>query len=190
MLRSKGKVSVEIDYRGSATLLYFRRSMRWLAIVPLLFMLAIAVVGGIVATAIAAAVFADNLAFVVLFMAVWALAGLIIIGVSIFHAFGREYLIAHANELVHVYRLFWVDWPRPFAAEKIKSLKFVADNPRRTVKVNGTKIPQSALCVHLSTGKAYIGTGISRTEADRAIAAIQERIYVRRPRDSDVAEPA
>lgn len=174
-------VRAEVEVGQGFTTVAFRRANRWMKL-PAIILLAVGWgLGGIFAMVlIFASTRADWLPFV--WLPAWIVLGLGMLVVMIWRTLALEQIVARATGLQLVQRILALRFSRDIPAGTIGDIRWVADDPSRTVIVNGRRIPQSALAISADGRHYRCATGITEAEAETAMAAIRQRLVLPRER--------
>lgn len=169
---------VRIDYgQGVTTATIYSRGTIMSAIVTLFF-LGFWTFGGLFAGAMLAVELkrGGSGAFLMIWLAIWVLAEFFGFAALLWQLFGRT-VVSASNAGVKISRkVFFFGLTSHLPALSISRFSFVLDDPSLSVKVNGRRIPQSALRVHTADRTYSMGRGIGRDDADAIIKAFQQRI--------------
>jgi len=125
----------------------------------------------------------DNAWILPIWLTVWGLVGLVFFVGLLWSALGVESLIARSGSLTLMRRLAILRTPFVSPADSISDIRWVADNPRRMVRINGRRIPQTGIEI-VSNGRAIIcAEGIGEPEAASAIAELRQRLVIPKRRE-------
>lgn len=109
----------------------------------------------------------------------WGLGGVFGLGLMLMNALGVESIIARSESLTLMRRLLLLRFPARVAAEDLVDIRWVPDDPARTVRVNGRRIPQTSIEIVTGSRRLAGARGIGEAEAQVAIAALRQRLVTR-----------
>jgi len=115
-------------------------------------------------------------AFFQIWLVAWSVAELVGLCMIAWRLFGRIVVEARATGLTVTRKIFFLGPKTTVPASAFSGLSWVPDDRARTVTVNGRRIPQPALMARATTGPFRIAYGISRDDADIAVAAVRQRL--------------
>ena len=170
-------VRAEVNHGQGFSEIVFRRTDRWKGAIRLLFLVPAWLFGGLFAFVLLS-VGNDNGLMLTAWLVLWGLGGLVLFGVIVWSSFAVESLIVRSDELTLLRRLLVLSRPTVLPAAELRDIGWLADNLRRSVRVNGRRIPQTALNIETESGSFTCAAGISETEAQSTIAAVQQRLRI------------
>lgn len=174
------EVRVEIDHQQGVTEVRLRRPRRWLNIVTIVPVTALWLLGaGFAALMLGVS---DQTWFMVTWLTLWVLGGGVMLLALVLGAFTTETLLARSDGVTLLRRLLLLKLPTELPAGDVAELRWIADSPTRVVRVNGRRIPQTALEVPGNPHPVQFARGIGKPEAESVIAAIRQRLVVPRGR--------
>ena len=115
-------------------------------------------------------------AFFLIWLVAWVIAEAAMMVALLWQLFGRTVIAASSNGITVSRRILGIGPSRHYAPHDVSGFSYVFDDPRTTVKVNGRRIPQSALRVHANPHMFSVATGIPRDDADAMIQAFNQRL--------------
>ena len=177
-------VTPETIHGQGSTEIVLRRRNRWRAALALVAFLAIWVLGGGFAALMLIAVGNDQPLFFAVWLLLWCVGGGVAFLGLLWKTFASESVIIRSDSLTLVRRLLLLRFPVVVPAKRIRALGWVADDPHRSVTVNGRRVPQTAIEISSGDGSFRFARGIGKAEADNAIATMKQRLVVswkRRP---------
>lgn len=120
--------------------------------------------------------------FYVGWLAIWLLGGGLLMLGLLAGTVMREALVVRAEGLSLRHRLFLWSRSIDIPATAITALDWIADDPTRSVRHNGRRIPQTALRIEAEPRNHVCARGISEAEALSVIGTIRQRLVgLRRP---------
>lgn len=115
-------------------------------------------------------------AFYRVWLTLWT-AGLIFVVVRLlWFLFGRERLIARNSGLTLARSILFLPWNKTYATNDVGQMRYIADDPARSVRINNRRIPQSALGITANGHELKLAHGISQAEAKGVIDALKQRL--------------
>ncbi|MCI5078313.1 hypothetical protein [Oricola sp.] len=118
----------------------------------------------------------DSGAFFRIWLVAWVVAEIVFLLTIAWRLFGRIVVEARATGLSVARKILFFGPRSTVPASAFSGLSFLPDDPSRRVKVNGRRIPQSALTVRATTGSFRLVSGITREDADVVVAAVRRRL--------------
>jgi hypothetical protein len=171
-----------VHAQGFTEVVFRRRGMIWRLLRLLAF--AVAWMVGLGFAALMASVNGEQQPlFYVAWMALWGVGGGIFLLAMLDGVLGVHSLVARADGLSLVHRLLLWRHATEFAASSIRSIDWISDDPTRKVTHNGRRIPQTGIRIVSESMTRYCGRGIGEADARAAIAALAQRLVIRRSRD-------
>jgi hypothetical protein len=170
-----------IPGQGVTEVVFRRRCLVW-RLVRLVLFAAVWAFGLMFGLVLMAAGGAEPSWFMPVWMAGWGLVGLFWIYLMVMNALGVESLLARVDGLTLMRRLLVLRFPLHVAASSLEDLRFGRDNPFRTVRVNGRRIPQTSIEIVTTDRILRCADGIGEADAEAAIAALRQRLPRRRTR--------
>jgi hypothetical protein len=113
-------------------------------------------------------------------LVLWGLGGLVLVGILLRGLLGVESVVSRADGLTLVRRVLLFSRSTPMPAASISGMEWLADDPSRTVTINGRRIPQTALAIGAGARRFTCARGIGEAEALAVIAALRQRLVVSR----------
>ncbi len=175
MAAEASQVTADIVHGQGLTEIRLRRRGRLLSAFKLVAFVAVWLFAGGFAGILLAAT-ADQPFMLVAWLAVWGIVGLAFIAALIWGAFGTETLVARPDSLTLLRRLAVFGAPTVIPAQDLTGFRWIADDPMRTVKVNGRRIPQTSLEITGTGTTLRCARGIGEREAALAISAVRDRL--------------
>ncbi|WP_417307777.1 hypothetical protein [Devosia sp.] len=170
-------ISAEVIEGQGMTEVAFRRRGRWLSGLKMIaFLLAWMVGAGFGALLLAAS--SDSSLMLWVWLAAWGFGGLFVLNILLWQTFGTESLISRAEELTIMRRLVLITKPIIVPAMEIRALRWLADDPTRKVTINGWRVAQTAIEIATYDLQLRCARGITEAEANKAIAAVKQRLAV------------
>ena len=111
-----------------------------------------------------------------IWLALWGFGGLFILWLLIWSIFGRESLIGRSDSLTVMRRLLFLSRPLVLPDGEIAAVRWLPDDPARSVRVNGRRIPQTAIEITAMGRRITCARAIGELEANTAIAAARQRL--------------
>ena len=177
MAAATSQVTADIVHGQGLTEIRLRRRGRLLSAFKLVAFLAVWLLAGGFAGILLAAT-SDQPFILIAWLAIWGIAGLVFLSALIWGAFGTETLVARSDSLTLLRRLLIFGKPTVIPAHELTGLRWIADDPMRTVKVNGRRIAQTSLEIAGTGTTLRCARGIGEREAGLAISAARDRLAV------------
>jgi hypothetical protein len=114
----------------------------------------------------------EGMGFILIWLVLWTIGGAAAGGTLLWMLFGEEDLELPPGKLLHAYRVFGLTRVRAFDAREISNLQFHEQRMRRST--------QTALSFDYGTRSLRIFHAINSAEAERAIAALEPALGIRR----------
>jgi len=168
-----------IHGQGVTEVVFRRRGVLWRAVRLVLVVAGLLAGGGFAALLL---MVGDQPLMLVLWLAIWGIVGLGLIYIMVWSSFGVEHLIAHRDRLAIKRRLLVLASTTELQATAISAIRWIADDPNRSVTINGRRVPQSAVEILSGATTQRLARGISAAEAQPALAAINQRLGAARGR--------
>lgn len=116
-------------------------------------------------------------AFLMVWLTLWVFAELFGVVYILWKLFGRIVVRVSPKEVAVSHKILGLIGPtRRMPAETTSGMFFVPDDHMVTKKVNGRRIPQSALKIHAAPYPMVVARGITREDAEAVIAACGPRM--------------
>lgn len=170
-------VRADVIEGQGVTEVIFRRRDRWKSALKLIIFGPLWLFGGLFAVALLGTG-SDNTLFLSAWLALWIPGGLIVGMLMLWGLLGVESLIARSDSLTIMRRLLVFKRPIELPAATVTSVRWVADDPSRRVRVNNRIVPQPFLEISCDGRQVKCARLISEAEADLAIAAVKQRLAV------------
>jgi hypothetical protein len=168
-------VRVEVIEGQGVTEVIFRRSDRWKGAIKLLLLVPALLFGALFAGLLLAATSGSEL-MLSAWLVLWGVGGLIFVGLLLWSTFGVESLIGRSDSLTVMRRLLFLTSPLVLSDGDITDIRWLPDDPRRIVRVNGRRIPQTAIEINAAGRRVTCARGIGEADANTAIAAARQRL--------------
>ena len=170
-------VRAEVIEGQGVTEVTFRRRDRWKSALKLMIFAPIWLFGGLFALVLLGAG-SGNTLFMSAWLALWIPGGLIAGALMLWGLLGVESLIARSDSLTVLRRLLVFKKPVELPAITVTTLRWVATDPNRTVRVNNRIVPQPFIEIVGDGRQIKCARLISEAEAGLAIAAVKQRLAV------------
>jgi hypothetical protein len=170
-------VRAQIIHGQGQTEVVFRRSDRWKSLLKLLIFAPVWLFGGMFAAVLMAAT-SDGSPMLIIWLVLWGLGGLVFLYLLLWGVLGIESLVARAETLTLKRRLLLFVRSIPLPSAELTEIRWLADDPARSVRVNGRRIPQTAIQISADGRNWRCAQGISEAEALPAIADLKQRLVV------------
>ncbi len=174
-------VRAEVIEGQGVTEVVFRRSDRWKGVIKLLLLVPALLFGALFAGVLLAATSGSELMLTV-WLVLWGVGGLIFVGLLLWNTFGVESLIGRSDSLTVMRRLLFLKSPLVLSDGEIIDIRWLPDDPGRIVRVNGRRIPQTAIEITVAGRRVTCARGIGEAEANAAIAAARQRLLTQSKR--------
>lgn len=172
------RVRADISHGQGFTEIVFRRSGRWKAALLLGVALLWLLGGGFAMLLLAAS--AGEKPMLVIWLALWGPGGFIMLMLLLWRLVGREALVVRSESLALTRSVAFLRLGRAIPAAALREIAWLADDPGIRVRVNGRRIPQSALELVEDGRRTRCAHGIGEAEAHLVIAAIRRRLVTGR----------
>lgn len=115
-------------------------------------------------------------AFLQIWMVGWTFGLLFVLFRLLWTIFGREKLIARNEGLTIARSILFVPWKHFYSIDDVGRMRFIANDPARSVRINGRIIPQPAIGIIARGYEVKLAHGISEPEANQVIEALRQRL--------------
>ncbi len=164
-----------IEYGQGETTIHLRVPRNFLVIFTHALILVVGGAGSLFVALMMSAGAGDP-AFYRVWLTLWTAALVFVVVRLLWFLFGRERLIARNSGLMLARSILFVPWNKTYATNDVGPMRFIADDPTRSVRINNRRIPQSAIGITANGHELKLAHGISEAEAKSVIEALKQRL--------------